>query len=194
MLTLAITCIASNARAGMWYYDLGGGITRLNDPNTTGFAFDNAVYAGLGKNGAPVELQIGLQDRYSSASGSNGLNYTYQALYPAARLQFDVLYFGGGVTPLLWRRASTSSGLSGFTYASGALGYFGEAGLLWSLTPTFTVGLNAALQSSSGGTQSSPKSAVDGTISFRFYFSVFSKDKQSSGEYEGWRYPFGFFR
>jgi hypothetical protein len=178
----------------MWYYELGGGVTRLSDPTSSGFALDNSLFGGLGKEGAPTELQLGLEDRYSSASGSNGLNYTYQALYPAARLQLNVLYLGAGVTPLLWRRASASSGLSGFTFASGSLGYFGEAGLLWSLTPTFTVGLNAALQSSSGSTQASPKSAIDGTISFRFYFNVFSKDGHSSGEYEGWRYPFGFFR
>jgi hypothetical protein len=186
----------------MWYYELAGGVTHFSQQDafydTTsgatsyGIALDNGLLYGLGKDGAPTELQIGLQDRYSSASSSDGLSYTYQALYPVARLQLSRFYLAFGVSPLVWKHVGTSSGFNNLTLANGSISYLGEAGLLWPLTPTFSAGAELAMQTASGSSQLSPKPLMDMTISFRFYFG--GSNHSGSNEFKGWRYPFGFYR
>lgn len=203
ILVLGFLGVTRSAHAGMWYYELAGGVTHFSEQDTFydttsgatsfGIALDNALFYGLGKDGAPVELQIGLQDRYSSASSADGITYLYQALYPVVRLQLSKFYLAGGATPLLWKHAGTSGGITDMSYASGSVSFLGETGLLWSLTPTFSVGLNIALQTASSSSELSPKPVADGTLSFRFYFGGHS-GKGSSNEFEGWRYPFGFIK
>ena len=195
---------SSMAHAGSFYVETAGGVAKFQQaspfygasaPNSTGIGYDTdiALMANLG-SGGPIEFHVGLQNRLSSASAGSQ-NYLFEALYPEVRVQFSRIYLSFGATPLVWMRNQTTPGLDQIASASGALSMLGEAGMLWPITPEFSLGLAAGAQAVKSSGTLSPKPILDGTVLMRFYFGFFkSGSEASSDEFKGWRYPFGHLR
>src|SRR5260221_595281 len=115
------------------------------------------------------------------------------APYLAGRLQLSCFYFGGGVAPFVYRSPTMSGtgGFMGFEHANNTLAYFGEVGILWAVTPMFTLG--AAVNETFVNVSGMPPAAqaLDITLALRFYLSVDNRSTGGSSEFKGWRYPFG---
>jgi len=199
--------ITRPAEASSFYYELQGGLGQVRsaspffgtDAPSSGFgpSFNLALAYSFSGGEIPLEFQLGLQSRLSTSSVDNGMTY-YGVLapYPMVRLQLSQFFIGGGVTPVLWRRVATSPGVDSFKMVSGSLSFLSEAGFLWAVTPTFSLGAAAAAQFVSTGGTLSPKPILEATAVLRFYFGFSKKgasasSSSTSNEFKGWRYPFG---
>jgi hypothetical protein len=161
-----------------------------------GFALNNGIFINWGGDTRAIAFQLGLQHRLNSAADSKA-TYSVQAAYPVMRLQFSRIYFGAGYTPFVWKRSNAQGGLENFSSTSSTSALLAEAGLLMPVTPKFSMGLQAGAQFISGGGAQSPSPIWDATASMRFYFGFFGSgggSSHSSGEFKGWRYPFGMIR
>ncbi len=193
------------AASGSIYYDLAGGLAKYQqtspffgsktDGSTGyGFALNNGVFINWGGESRAFAFQLGAQHRLSSASDTNA-SYGVQAAYPVMRLQFSRIYIGTGYTPYVWKRSNAMGGVDYFSRATNTNALLLEAGLLLPVTPKFSMGTQASAQFLSGPAGSSPNPIMDATFSMRFYFGFFgSGGSQTSGEFKGWRYPFGMIR
>jgi hypothetical protein len=206
-LFLLLATSPRNAAAnGSYYYDIAGGFAKYqqtspffgNTPQAStgyGFALNNGIFVNWGSDARAFAFQLGLQHRLSSASDSNA-SYAVQAVYPVMRLQFSRIYLGTGFTPFVWKRTNGLGGVDYFSSAKSTNAILAEAGFLMPVTPKFSLGTQGSAQIISGGGTKSPNPIWDATVSMRFYFGFFghSGDSQSSGEFKGWRYPFGMIR
>jgi hypothetical protein len=205
---LLLTLNAKSAAAsGSLYYDLAGGVSKFQQTspffgNTTqsstgfGFALNNGIFVNWGGDKRAFAFQLGLQHRMSSASDA-AASYAVQAAYPVMRFQFTRFYVGTGFTPFVWKRSNALGGVDNFSSAKGTSALLAEAGLLMPVTPKFSLGTQASAQFMTSGGTKSPNPILDATVSMRFYFGFFGSgggDSQSSGEFKGWRYPFGMIR
>jgi hypothetical protein len=197
----------SASAAGSFYYDIAGGISKYQQTSpffgkstagSTGFgyALNNGIFINLGDDQSLFAYQFGLQHRLSAASDATA-SYAVQSAYPVLRLQFTRIYLSTGFTPFVWRRTNAMSGLDNFSRANSTTALLAEAGFLMPITPKFSFGLQGSAQFISGNGAQSPNPIMDATVSMRFYFGFFGNGgggKHSSGEFKGWRYPFGFMR
>jgi hypothetical protein len=194
------------AASGSFYYDLAGGVSKFQQTSpffgsTTqsstgvGYSLNNGIFVNWGNEHQAFAFQLGIQHRLSSASDSTA-SYAVQAAYPVMRLQFSRIYFGTGFTPFVWKRSNALGGVDNFTSAQNTSALLVEAGLLLPVTPKFSLGTQASAQFMTSGGAKSPNPIMDATVSMRFYFGFFghSGGSQSSGEFKGWRYPFGMIR
>jgi hypothetical protein len=186
---------------------LAGGISRFQQTspffgNTAasstgfGYALNNGVFVNWGSDKRAFAFQLGLQHRLSSASDATA-SYAVQAAYPVMRFQFSRIYLGTGFTPFVWKRSNALGGVDNFTSAKSTSALLAEAGILLPVTPKFSLGTQASAQFMSSGGAKSPNPILDATVSMRFYFGFFGGGgggSQSSGEFRGWRYPFGMIR
>jgi hypothetical protein len=181
------------ARAGSLYYEFGMGAGTITNNGYFGSGYSGTSSLGAAANAsmfysfqgsAPLSLQLGLMDRFISVSAGSTTTM-FNALYPALRIQLAVLYFGGGATLLNF----ADKGDGNFRLDSSALSLYAEGGVLWAVTPLFSLGGFGAIQmpSSAGATASS----IELGAILRFYFWAGGGGGKSSGEYHGWRYPFG---
>jgi hypothetical protein len=212
ILTLAIwALIPDPAIAGSFYFDIGGGVSKMQsigpfygspalDTSTSlGYNVNSALFWNL-SSGAPIEIQLGLVQQLDSATGSTTVNsYSLLALYPALRIQITRLYFTAGYTPLVWsNNAAAGSTASATSYgrAAGATAILGEAGILWPITPEFSLGAATDLQFVKSVDGSGPTPAMSASILMRFHFGYYggSGVDHNSNEWKGFRYPLGFMR
>ncbi|MGK5088974.1 hypothetical protein WDW86_15560 [Bdellovibrionota bacterium FG-2] len=174
----------------------GAGVIMKGDPYFVGAPTKTGLGAGASfsifhtlSNGALLEGQVGLVGRFVSASGPDS-PYTLFAPYPTFRVQFTRMYVGVGFSPFVFSGTSLLS----LSSSSGGLGFMGEGGILWPITPKFSLGFCAGAQfiSFSGGM--SPAPAIDAGVLMRFYLSA-SKDhgrhSNANENFHGWRYPMG---
>jgi hypothetical protein len=201
----------SSALAGSFYFDLGGGVSKMQsigsfygpqtDSSTSlGYNVNSALFINF-SNGGPIELQLGLVQELVSGTGSTtGNSYSLLTLYPALRIQITRLYFTGGYTPFIWQNnaaAGTTASATSFGRAAGATGILGEAGILWPITPEFSLGAAGNLQFIKSDAGSGPNPAMAAAVLMRFHFGYYDKgsgDGTNSNEWKGFRYPFGFMR
>lgn len=194
------------AASGSFYYDLAGGLAKYqqtspffgkNTQGSTGygFALNNGLFINWGSDQRAFAFQLGIQHRLSSASDANA-SYAVQAVYPVMRLQFSRIFLGMGYTPFIWKRSNAQGGVDEFQSATSTSALLAEAGLLMPVTPKFSMGAQASAQYMSGGGVKSPNPIWDATFAMRFYFGFFGSGggSQTSGEFKGWRYPFGMIR
>ncbi len=208
-LAFVVTCLiathvtAQSSIAGAFYTDVQGGISQFRSPEAffgiedgagvsdLGLAFNIGLFKSF-SNSPKMDFQLGLQYRFDSVT-QGAYNMATHAPYLLARIQVMALYVSGGISPLMYKRFSGAPGLiDGLTPATGALGLMGEAGLLWSVTPRFSLGAAAAAQWVTVNGSASPAPIINILGSMRFYYG-FSNESGSGGrrtplEYEGWRY------
>jgi hypothetical protein len=206
LFLLSLGGARSASANGSFYYDIAGGISKYQQTSpffgkTTagstgfGYALNNGIFVNFGGDQSLFAFQFGLQHRLSAASDAMA-SYAVQAAYPVLRLQFTRIYLSTGFTPFVWRRANAMSGLDNFSRANSTTALLAEAGFLMPITPKFSFGVQGSGQFISGNGAQSPNPILDATVSMRFYFGFFGNGggKHSSGEFKGWRYPFGFMR
>lgn len=187
------------ARAGVFYFEFGAGLARFNSNSgffgsgftsgsEFGVAINDGIFYSFGSAEQPVELQLGLADRYAAVR-EVGASYSFFSLYPTVRLQLSRLWLGVGYSPLTFVRAQPTGGAGDFLPAENGSALTFDAGVLFPITPFFSVGGSGGLQSftSSSGTGT----AFDVGLFLRFYMAFINGEKRNSGEFKGWRYPFG---
>ena len=207
-------------QASSFYTDVSGGITRAqaasssltSDPLIKNSGGGNPASSGSGynanlgiffrpANSAPiVEFHFGIlyriQAMSSDVSGATSLTsvaYTMNTPFPVLRLQISRLYFGAGYTTMVYRSVGQSTDYFGVQRASSASATYVEGGLLWPITPKFSLAASLAMTSFTQGGAVSPSPVYDANINMRFYwgFSKGDGSKSGSNEFKGWRYPFG---
>ena len=193
ILSTLLLIAAPVAKAGSVYYEFGGGAATVTNTGYFGNRFSGASDLGASANAslfysfqgsAPLAFQLGLSDRFVSFS-ANSTSYMYNGLYPALRIQLSILYFGGGATIF----GATDKGDGNFALDTSLFAYYGEAGGLWAVTPLFSLGGYGAIQMPSSAANSA--ATLEFGAILRFYIWVGSGGSKSSGEFHGWRYPFG---
>lgn len=160
---------------------------------------DTMTYSGAGaftiacdpsKVGRLGRIHLGLQLRANMGSAA-GASYSIYAPHIIARLVFKRIYFTVGGSPYAYQ-----SGASGMSRATGKLLALAEIGYESPITPeiSFQFSTGAQIGFGSGGT--SPMPVVDALVGLRFYMfgpSRFIEDRKGwDGEYEGYRYPYGY--
>ncbi len=197
IVIILFVAILPRAFASSYYLETGFGSGTLNhsqsffgSTGTSTSSWNLALALGLFHNfssgKSPIEFHFGLETRsVSSASGS------LLTAYPGLRIQLSVLYFSLGFTPWVWKTLSSSLGPSDIHRAPGATAALGEIGLLWALTPLFSLNLSGATQWVHSPAGNSPWPTYEVLGSMRFYFGFSSSHSRSSNEFKGWRYPFG---
>jgi subtilisin family serine protease len=73
--------------------------------------------------------------------------------------------------------------------ASSVLGYLGEAGFYYEITPAVGLTFMAGAQFFTGTSTAGP--VIDGTVGLRFNFFKAGPPTNSNDQYKGWRYPYG---
>jgi hypothetical protein len=199
---VATYCIAlSSARAEFGYLDVQGGVTELNDISAffqssashsdLGMDLGATLMANLGRGTSPIQFQIGMSDRFASASaGSDSL--LLNVIYPVARIQIRRLFISAGISPFIWQ---SGPGTGGNTQrAVGSWAYFGQAGILDPLTPLFSLGLDVTAQSIATGGTSGPNPIFSADVILRFYFEMPGPRSSAPTDWSGERYPHGSMR
>lgn len=204
LFLILLMTLSTPAFASSFYYELQGGMGQVREanpffgdgaatPSSYGTSFNFSFGYSFSGGEIPAEVQIGLQGRLSSTSVSNGMTYYgLVAPYPILRLQLSRIYVGAGATPVMWRRIGSTAGLDALEMVNGSIAFLGEAGFLWPVAPTFSLGAALSGQFITTSGTLSPKPILEATVVLRFYFG-FSKGgaAASSNEFKGWRYPFG---
>lgn len=170
--------------------------TPVTSPTDLGFSFGMAFMASFGNGDSPMELQLGVLPKYSTGSDTSG-SYTVLSLYPLLRLQLSRLYLAGGATPWIYHQSSaTGGGFDQFPYTTSSLAYYGEAGFLFPLVPTFSIGFSSSATWINGPSGENSGPLLDFTFLMRFYAGSIggSSSGHTSNEFRGWRYPFGHLR
>ncbi len=193
-IVLCLFLGAANAQAGSFYYEFDVGAGTVTNSGYFGSGFTGASSMGAAvdvalfysfQGSAPLSIQAGLMNRMISVSAGTG-SYLYDALYPAIRIQMSLLYFGGGATLL----GAVDRGDGNLALDTGGTSLYVEGGALWAVTPLFSLGGFGAMQMPSGTAGSATTLEIGAVL--RFYFGISSgSGSKSSGEYHGWRYPFG---
>ena len=197
-LWIVIGLFSSQAFAGSFYLETGVGVAQIREGTslygsalssspTPGAAFNLSLIQNLSHESDLLQVHFGIKDRYGS-SAEGGASYVLQSLYPIIRLESPRLYFGGGITPFVWKN---ETGGTSFTKVNSAVGIFGEVGLLWRVVPFFYLALEGAGQFVSKSGSLSPRPALEATLQFRFYFESSNTDGARTRRWDGWRYPFG---
>lgn len=183
--------------AGAFYYEAAGGLGKsaVESASGLGLSVNNALLVSFGGTRRAFTLQLGVQHRLSSASDA-AYSYGFQTVYPVIRLQMSRVYLSLGYTPFVWKRVSTESGFDNFSRARSTTATLGELGILWPVTRKFSFITAGGAQMIRGDGPQSSKPSWDATVGMRIYFGFFGPavGERSSGEFHGWRYPFGMIR
>lgn len=208
LIFLLMPVFQADSFGGQFYYEFGGGVGNIRQ---AGSFFNNAAPANLGFGGglslgiayniAPPKstfgVHFGLIDRFVTGSATE--SYFINSLYPMVRFEGMRIYLTFGISPLNWRRHSTSAGFDSFNRAVGALGILTEIGYSWPITPEVTLSLSTSAEAISSGGTYGPRPILGAQAVFRFFIGKnqnFKKEKgrfrPEDGEaYEGYRYPYG---
>jgi len=152
---------------------------------TPGFGGDFGLFAGIFGN--VIEFQLGVENRLSTGAGSTG-NYMLNIPYGMFRIQISKLFVGAGYSNFIYRQSNNLPEAMTLTQLQGATATVLEGGILFPITPLFSMGGKGSLESITGGGGTTSSTTI--AFLLRFYFSI-SQDQGSSSEYKGWRYPFG---
>lgn len=194
---------APSAAASSFYFEFAGGIaqyrqsegiggSQVDSTSNIGAAVNSTLLFSFDIEKSAVQFQIGVQDRFSLVSSRN-MNLGLHVPYAVLRLQITKIFVGVGYAPMVWKRVSDTTGIDNFNRLTDGKSIMGEAGLLWSVTPKFSLGAAAGMQMVSASGVNGPRPAFDLTALMRFYFGFMGDGKSSRGsnEFMGWRYPFG---
>ncbi len=199
VFALGMGLIPVRAQAGVFYFEFGAGPSRFTTNQgyfgsgfSTGSEFgvgiNNGLFYSFGSGSKPIELHFGVADRLVEIRES-GASYAFFGVYPTVRLQLSRVWFGAGYSPLTLVRMQETGGLDNFKEPTNGNALCFDAGVLFPITPFFSVGGSGAVQTFTGG--GATAGAFDIGFFLRFYMGFITGEKRNSGEFKGWRYPFG---
>ncbi len=194
--------LTSEAKAGLYWYEFGGGTTQLLQASSVfGGASPNVMTLGgaavLGGGArilqAEIPLHLGLQYRVLVSSG-NGGSYGLQTLYPLLRADLSSnVFFNLGITPLVF--ASPNGGwIYNSSFARPTGGWAALLGVDYEMpiTPEVAFVIGATAQGVLAGGIKSPWPTIEGTGVLRFFLGTSATKRRAvRGSVSGWRYPFG---
>ena len=157
----------------------------------SGFLGSLSAYIPVTSEKNFAHLELGIQNRFLSASDSSGATLDFATSELAARLEISRLYFGGGYTPFTFVN-SQGSGILSIHRNSKASAYFVEAGAIWRVIPELQICAEYSLERgliSGGGT--SPSLVSEYALRFRFPFAPDEHQGGKNVKFDGFRYPFG---
>ncbi len=203
-LLLPLFGMTASAWAGPTFYvDAGAGYVNLQKPSpffngslvsgsASGYGLGIGLWTTFTSNTPALNFQLGLQDRYTGGADSAGTSFGLNIPYLVARLQASLLYLGFGYSPYVSRSVN---GTTSFGPVTGASSMMGQAGVLLPVTPKFSFGIEGSYQTVNSGYGASPSPIIAVTGFMRFYFGFGAGGAggggHTSGEFRGWRYPFG---
>lgn len=201
--------VSPPSHALRFFYELGGGIAQVrssqsffNGASPSVLSIGAALAFGLGVDfynpATPTNFHIGIQERYSSGSDATNA-FSWHAPYLVVRLDVNHLLLAVGAAPIIWKRTGATAGIDSFIQATSSLGVLGELGLQWPITPEVSFAVMASTQSITTGSTWSPKPSIETLALLRFFLggkTIFEKSRHyygegGMGEYEGYRYPYG---
>jgi len=200
----AFSSMTLPAQATSLFFEFGGGISKIQNGAPTlsvnapasadiGPSANGSLFFALGTGLSALDAQIGIQTLFSTGTSFNEY-YTLIAPYPVFRLQMSKIYVGAGLTPFVFKRFQTNPGVDTIGSLTG-LATMGQVGLLFAITPKFSIAFQVDSQFVSVGGNVSPGPVIDVGAVLRFYFAASGKggggSSDSSNEFKGWRYPFG---
>ena len=202
--------LTPNAHAVRFYYELGGGVAQIRggDPffgsgTASVLGLGTALNLGIGldfaKGMSEAHFHLGIQERLSTGA-KDGVSYSMHAPYGYVRMDTDQFYVTAGAAPLVWNRVAAAAGFDAFQRVSGGIGVLGELGLSFPITPIVTFSFVTGGQVVMSGGTISPKPSLELSGVLRVYTggrTQFDKERKyygegGMGEYEGYRYPYGF--
>lgn len=176
-----LLALAPSARSSP-YFESGFGIAQASGSSEYGFTGSFSFYAPVTSLKRFFHLDLGLQNRYTSAG-----DVTLISPSAALRLEISRFYVGGGYAPIPF------GGTSGFSKLSQAT-YFAEAGLIWRVIPEFQITLNYAREYGAPTGVTNPNPISEYGFSFRFPISPKEVAGGKGVDFDGFRYPFGFMK
>lgn len=211
---LVIICIAflgspTTSYAMRFFYEMGGGVSQVRLGSTffnslapSVLSLGTALQFGMGVDFynplAQSNIHIGIQERYTSGS-SGTTSFSWHAPYVLFRLEASRLLISAGAAPLIWKRIATTAGIDSFIRSTSSIGVLGEVGYQAPITPEVSLAVLASTQSISTNSTWSPKPSIELIALLRFFMggkTVFEKSRGyygegGMGEYDGYRYPYG---
>jgi hypothetical protein len=184
---------------GNFYLETGLGASQIisgsslfmgHDPTRLGIGLNSSLMASFEAGNPVINLQTGVQLRFSSATGDTGACGLLE-LMPVARLQVSRAFVGVGLTPLVWRRVGDAPGLDSYLPPPEPFAIMAEAGVLWPVVPIFSLGVLGSAEWIRSHDVVSPSPDLQVTVLLRFYFGFWRTPATASNEFRGWRYPFG---
>lgn len=197
---------SSPAHAWRLYSGWDAGVTALMLKSKSYFGGDTAdtlSYSGAGaftfawdpsKVGSPGHYNLGIQLRANMAKSSSA-SYVIYAPYLIGRVVVKKIYITLGVSPYPIRAGGVMT-----EHVSGKMLILGEFGYEYPITPEVSFEFLSGAQFGAGSGGMSPMPVIDAMIGLRFYMlgpSRFIDGRKGygnggPGEYEGYRYPFGY--
>ena len=185
-------------------WDVGATALMLQSSKYFGGSAPNSLsYSGAGaftfawdpsKPGSLGSYNLGVQFRASMGSSSGG-SYSIYAPYLIGRFILGRIYITLGVSPYPYK-----AGTGGTEHVSGKLLFPGEVGYEYPITPEVSFEFLSGAQIGIGGGGTGPMPVIDAMVGLRFYMmgpSRFIDGRRGygsggPGEYEGYRYPYGY--
>jgi hypothetical protein len=201
VLALAVAPVVNASpyiEAGTSYGTYSAGQSYFGNANASqgsGFLGSLSLYFPVTSERAFAHLDLGLQNRFLSASDSTGAPLAMGSSEIGARLEISRFYVGGAYAPITYVSKS-GSGVTSLHPNSGVNAYLLEAGAIWRVVPElqicFDYSLEIGLLSGGGGSSPSPVSELG--IRFRFPLDPAEHQGGKGVDFDGFRYPFGFMK
>lgn len=193
--TVLVILVSNNtAFAVPFYLDTGVGASQIFPSSAFGLAFNLGALAEFKLEPGEPEIHLGIQSRLSNFV-SEGNYYGVMAPYAVARVQWPNIFISGGASSLVWGSQSSSPSSNALNLIYKATSYFAEAGGLWPLIPTFSLGFSVAATFAKSNFIRFPAPVYDGTFFMRFFIGSLGGNGESDptvrSEFKGWRYPYG---
>ena len=198
-IVLALSyCHPSSASS---YFEVGTMLGNMSNPanyfgipgmtTSTGFVGTFSWYIPVTSERSIAHLDLGIQNRLYSISGSNpSTSLAFASTNLAARVEFWRLYAGGGYAPINF---SSTSGATKLSVASGNQSYFMEGGLIWRVVPEFQITLNYTMETATSKSGEKSTGTAYGLM-FRFPLDPKDANSRNTANFDGGRYPFGFMK
>jgi hypothetical protein len=203
-LLIAVFAQSTPLWAKNFYFDFDAGVSQIRSgsalfgspsPNSSSYGFEQGatLMANFGSDHSAIELQLGLTNRFTMVSDTNG-SFIFAAPYPLVRVQMSRIFIGAGITP--FGLVTPVQRASAYLHPAFSYTYLVEAGLLVPITPLFSLGVAGSGQFVNSAGTMGPNPIIGATGFMRFHLGNFgsSGSNESSNEWMGWRYPFGSIR
>ncbi len=203
----AIFLIQSPALAWNLYTEMGASAGKISgatdyfglgasddSSSNLGFMGSFSLYIQSSPNRFPVKLFLGLQNRiYFVSLDTPSTTLTMDTLNLAARVEFwNRFYAGAGYAPVTFK---STNGPMGLRNGGTATAYFFEGGLIWRVIPELQIALTYSMEYGllANGVHS-PSPATEYGLRFRFPIFPYESKNGAAGDFDGFRYPFGFMK
>jgi len=160
----------------------------------SGFLGSLSIYVPVTSEREFLHLDLGINNRFMSATDSAGSPLALGSSEIGARLEISRAFVGGGYAPITYV-GKPGDGLTSLHPNSGVTAYFLEVGAIWRVIPELQICAAYTVEHgvpSSGSLSPSPLSEYG--LRFRFPLNPAEHQGGKGVDFDGFRYPFGFMK